>query len=41
MTERLESHQQTERFKVRRMNENMRKSLKESDTCPSAFKDRI
>ena len=41
MTERLESHQQRERFKVRRMNENVRKSLKRSDICPSAFKDRI
>lgn len=41
MTERLGSHQQIERFRVRRMNENMRKSLKRSDTCPSAFKDRI
>lgn len=37
MTERLESHKQIERFKVRRM----RKSLKRSDICPSAFKERI
>jgi len=41
MTERLESHQQIQRFKVRRMNENLRKSLKRSDICPSSFKDRI